>query len=148
MIQITDRIWLGDSNDEMHSNLEDNGITAILNVAQDLNPTRGWNYGIEYCHVGLIDGPGNQVSMYCSAVLALDALAHKYKVLVCCHTGSRATAVCIMYLKLMTGLQNWGTLLEIIRERANIDIPEPNDVHKEAFFKMRWGMLETITLKG
>lgn len=144
MIRLTDHIWLGHATDEGNADLEAEGVTAILNVAQDLQATRGWKNGIEYAHVGLIDGPGNPLSAYCAAVLALDSLLKRNdQVLVCCHAGSRSLAVILMHLNL-AGRNGWDGCLDILRERVDWTLPTPHAAHRAAFDKLNWRFLSSI----
>lgn len=158
MIQITDRIWVGDSDDAIHSDLSVNKITAILNVAQDLQVEgQGWGEGIEYAQVGLIDGPGNIQSIYCAAVLTLHTLVGRHKhMLVACHDGGRSLAVVLMYLILKKGktsehptiLNHWTTwdnmLLDLYKLGKHTQLPSVNDSHKEAFDKLPLSLLESL----
>lgn len=122
-------IWIGDSTAETKAH-----VSAILNVAQDLAPTRGWAK-VEVMHVGLIDGPGNEIAAYCSAVLALHALLKKHNVLVCCHSGGRALAVVLMHLCLTSG-RSWENWLIALQERIDGALPEVNSAHRDAFDKV------------
>lgn len=135
MIRLTENLLIGDSADESHAILS--GKDAILNVAQDLQCTRGWTDGIEYMQVGLIDGPGNPMSAYYSAVFALHTLLSRARgsVLVCCHTGGRAMAVIMMYLQ-STAKRSWDDWLNLLHERVEWELPTPHNAHKEAFDKM------------
>lgn len=132
-------LYIGSSADERHADKEMSSIDAILNVAQDLNPTRCWPV-IEYMHVGLIDGPGNELSAYCGAVLALRSLLKLNNVLVCCHTGGRSLAVSIMLMRLNVE-RSWEDLWSLIHERVDVDLPKVNEVHKTAFSKIHWDKL-------
>lgn len=156
MIQLTDYIWIGNSVDEMHADLVTRHIGAILNVSHDLHATRGWANGIEYAQIGLVDGPGNRLSMYCSAILVLDALLDKYEsVLVAGHHSSRALAVVIMYLILKEGrgsehpsqMHRWGTwssVLDRLRDKSSSVLDEPHEAHKEACDLIPFGLLEQL----
>ena len=141
MIPLTDRLYIGDSGDEERADLASLRIGAVLNVAQDLQGTRGWKCGVEYMQVGLIDGPGNPPAAYYSAVLALTALLNRSRVLVCCHTGGRALAVAIMYLNANAQSQDWERWLEILRERVDVGLPVPHDAHRREFNRMNWRLL-------
>lgn len=138
-------IWIGNSaagHDK--GNIVASSIGAILNVAQDLTGTLCWDDGIESMHVGLIDGPGNELTAYYAAVLALHALLKKHNVLMCCHTGSRSMAVALMYSAITSKL-GWDQQLQMLRERVDIDLPTPNDAHREAFSLLSWKLLEKAT---
>jgi len=140
MIRLTDTLWIGDSTDEQTANLGIAGIGAILNVAQDLQATRGWKNGVEYMQVGLIDGPGNPLTAYYAAVLALTSILNNGSVLVCCHTGGRALAVAMMYLN-ATVDRSWNDWLRLLSERTDVELESPNDAHKEAFECVNWRWL-------
>lgn len=156
MIQLTETIWIGNSEDEMSVDVDDFGIGGILNVAQDLHGTRGWGNGVEYMQVGLIDGPGNTIRLYCAVVLGLAALIERCKrVLVCCHDGGRSLAAALMYLNLVggqwrpdpTGWSHWPTWEErlgVICDTVSVDLPTVHKAHIEAFSKIPWGLLEVI----
>lgn len=118
-------IWIGDSEAEAKVSVD-----AILNVAQDLRPTRGWPK-VETMQVGLIDGPGNEPSAYVAAVLALHSLLKRHNVLVCCHSGSRALAVVLMYLCASTD-RNWENWLCALQELVDVALPEVHIAHREA----------------
>ena len=140
MTQITEKIWIGNSMDEFLADVD-----AILNVAQDLQCTRGWRGGVEYMQTGLIDGPGNLLSAYYAAVLALSSLVSRHKrVLVCCHTGSRAIAVVMMHAN-VDSRRGWEACLEVISERVDERLPTPNPVHRTAFERLNWTLLTEVT---
>jgi protein-tyrosine phosphatase len=138
MIEITDKLWVGDSSDERTAKVD-----AVLNVARDMRPTRGWP-SVEYVHAGLEDGPGNPPSTYCAAVLSLATLVGAGKhVLVACHSGrSRSLAVAMMYEGMMSG-RNWWSVLDQLRERFD-DLPEPHEAHKEAWKRINWEALRLM----
>lgn len=137
MIHLTDRIWIGDATAWRNAKLFN--IGAVLNVAQDLRCDCGWP-DVEYAQVGLVDGPGNLLCMYRAAALALMSLVERHNTLVCCHGGSRSMAVVLMYLGMVSG-RKWDDLLDLLRERADIDLPIPHPAHKEAFDKIDWRLL-------
>lgn len=139
-------IWLGNSNDESSSNLDDRDVKAVLNVAQDMPATRGWAQGLEYMHIGLVDGPGNEPITYAAAVLALHALLKRHNVLVCCHSGVRSLAVIVLYLTVTSDIVGWTWLdcLERLRERVDCDLPNMNHVHVEAINKIPETLLQHI----
>lgn len=140
MIKVADNIWIGNAIDCEAVSLHE--ISAILNVAQDLQGKRGWP-DVEYMQVGLIDGPGNPDSVYPAAVLALTALLKRHTVLVCCHEGSRSLAVVIMYMESLFK-RGWGTWVEVLTERVNTDLPVPHKVHKAAFDRINWEALRKL----
>lgn len=118
-------IWIGDCDAVKEA--EDCG--ALLNVAQDLRPQRGWP-DTESMHVGLIDGPGNEVAAYCAAIYAIDALIHRHNVLIYCHSGGRALAVALMYL-CAASKQSWDTWLQLLTERVEGTLPRVLPIHKD-----------------
>lgn len=156
MIQLTDSIWIGDSIDERDADLLPLEIGAILNVSNDLQSTRGWGDGVEYMQIGLVDGPGNMLAMYCAAVLGLSSLLGRYDgVLVTGHDFSRAVAVVIMYLILNTGRKSehpsmmhrwstWDSVLSWLREKTDIQLLDPHQAHKEACDTLPFGLLEKL----
>lgn len=136
-------IWIGDSADEQIFHVETTNIGAILNVAQDMDSTRGWWHGIEAMHVGLIDGVGNEMAAYYSCVLALHALLKRHNTLVCCHTGTRALTVAMMYLNVGTR-RDWDSWLAILSEKVDWPLPAPCEEHKQAFAKINGGFLKVL----
>lgn len=150
MIRISEDVWIGNSGDVYGTELwnaiglgSDLQVTAILNVAQDLRGVVGWP-DLEYMQVGLVDGPGNAPAAYCAAVLALATLVRrKHRVLICCHTGSRSLAVAMMHMNLSAG-RTWDGLLDVVRERVDVELPVPHVAHKAAFGKMNWRVLASV----
>lgn len=137
MIKLTDdpnrTIWVGNSNDEtmtpeMYRSYR---IGGLLNTAIDLFPTRGWHHKIEAMHVGLADGPGNELSTYCAAVMALHALTRRHNTLVVCHGGTRSLAVVVMYTVAKSG-GTWEDRLALLQERYETDFPPIHEAHREA----------------
>lgn len=133
--KISDRIWLGNSWDANNPPPECN---AILNCAFDLFNNVGWNRHIHLAHCGMIDGPGNPVSAYRSAILQLSALVdYDKRVLVHCHQGhSRSVSVVIGYFN-MTDSRGWDYWKQFVRERRP-EIPEdkPHPAMRELFEKV------------
>lgn len=139
MIRLTENgLWIGNSLDSRNI-LGVKKLGAILNVAQDLTEAIGWPV-VEYMQVGLIDGPGNPLSAYYAAVLALDSLLKRHKTLICCHSGSRSMAVSIMYME-VSFKRGWDDWVEILNEKAGIELPVSHDAHKLAFERMNWRLL-------
>jgi hypothetical protein len=147
VIKLTETIWIGNSADERSAGLCDMGIKNVLNVAHDLDGTRGLTDGVEYAQVGLIDGPGNPLSAYYAAVLTLNTLQERGPTLVVCHDGCRALTVAIMYLNTKNGTADiaWGRWLRLLSERVETVLPNPNNAHQEAFQSMKWKTLASIT---
>lgn len=157
MIQITDNIWIGDSDDQYKLLKSEGGPTAAMNVAQDLHGIVGWGYGVEYAQVGLVDGPGNLGCAYAAALLTLCALLDRHEqVLVYCHDGGRAMAVVVMHLILKRGKVSahptflnhwaaWGKMVEELQRKLDRVLPEPHDAHREAFEKLPLSLIEGLT---
>jgi len=98
--KITDQIYIGSAQDALHRPLP-SGVTAILNVAQDLvNPRPLYLANITMCHIPLTDGGSNSIEMVALALQCLDALIHQGEVvLVHCHEGkSRSVGVVAAWL--------------------------------------------------
>ncbi len=130
-------------------------VSGVLNVAHDLVLPERIQYQVECMQVGLVDGPGNLLSSYCAAVLALSALLDRHdKVIVCCHKGeSRSVSVVLMHLSVTNGRgfawpgdweAGWDGWMTYLRLRSGTDLPEPHKAHKEAFEKMDWHSLTKL----
>jgi protein-tyrosine phosphatase len=134
--KITNRLWLGNSTDASHPPGECN---AALNCAFDLRTSANVEYN---AHCGLVDGPGNPLAAYYSAIMQLHALLAQDKtVLVYCHDGqSRAVAVVILYLNAVHG-QNWDHYRNFIREKHPIPDGKPHEAHRKAFEQINWRFL-------
>ena len=97
MDRVSRNIYVGNSSDSRYlldgTGINPNGITAVLNVAQDLDLVN--KSDLKYLHVKLIDGPGNSEETFSQAVAALhQLLADGHTVLVHCHEGiSRSPTV-------------------------------------------------------
>lgn len=153
MIAIDDKVWVGDSDD---GHLADNDeISAVLNTAQDLSGRLCWPQ-VEYSQVGLVDGPGNEVVNYCSAILALVSLTRRHDaILVYDHNGSRALAVGVMYLSLTEGKvmervdflrrRCWDELIHSLEEAYKAPLPvKAHIAHIKAFNKIPFSVLEAL----
>lgn len=143
MLRIENNVWIGSSADEACADLAGSGVTAILNTAFDLAPTRGWRAGIEYAHVGLIDGPGNPPSLYAAAVLALAGIIKTRSCMVCCHNGGRSLAVIVMLFNARVRYR-WDEWLDRLSERTDYPLPRPHDAHRAAFELMDWRSLSRL----
>ena len=129
-------------------------VGGVLNVSHDLCGFKECNYPeIEYMQVGLIDGPGNEVIGYCSAILSLVVLARRHKLVgVYNHGGGMAFAVSAMYLNLVSGKfradstkwSHWMTWNERIKEIGEIPTFDIHTVHIEAFSKIPYGLMEAF----
>lgn len=150
MMQILDKLWVSDS-DGIHK-VESGGL---LNVAHDLKGIKFWPK-VEYAQIGLINGPGNEVSDYCSAILFLKGMLRRHdKVIVYDHNGSIGFAVVVMYLNLIEGQHRpehnswsrwltWEEKTEIIYKRLEIGRVAVHEAHIEAFNKIKWSLLEVL----
>jgi hypothetical protein len=127
VFKITDKLYVGNADDEKRAvhYVRLDMVDRVLVVAQDMEPTCGCEDGVEYMHVGLVDGPGNPLAAYHAAVLALVSLSRRGRVLVCCHSGGRSLAVAMMYLCLMC-------------------LPEVHECHRRAYERMDWGMMRRV----
>ena len=159
MIQLTDKVWIGDSDDGKYTDLVEPVVGAVLCVAQDLTPpnTRLWPT-TEYAHVGLIDGPGNLPCAYIAAIVTLHLLLDRHPaVLVYCHGGGRALAVTLMYTILRRGkvsdhstiLNHWtpfDVALQYLRTSLGPScyLPDVHPSHVEAFDKLPLSLLEVL----
>ena len=153
MIKITDNLWLSGAVNV--GEVLTASIGGILNVAQDLNSVVCWPI-VEYAHVGLIDGPGNETCDYYAAIMALKMLVRRCKkVLVYDHEGARALVVILMYLNLKEGQIRpsstawghwplWDERLKLVQERARVELPEPHSAHIEMFNKIPWGLIAVV----
>lgn len=142
MIRLSEKLLIGDSADEYHADIED-GIVGILNVAHDLTPTKGWWNGLAYAQVGLVDGPGNALYLYVTAVLTLHMLMQKGPVLVCCHSGTRSLVVALMYTNVFAR-RGYDGCLDILSERVDIVLPVPSEAHRQMFDQIHWAYLARI----
>lgn len=156
MLHVEEGLWVGGATDI--GNALAVGVKAILNVAQDLSQPLAPSWPkVEYAHIGLIDGPGNEIGDYCAAMLFLKALCRRCKkVLVYDHANRRALVVALMYLNLKEGQwrsdhsawSHWPTWAErtrVVRNRVMVDLPEINEAHIETFDrKIPWGVLAIL----
>lgn len=135
MNQVAEGIWIGSSRSVHLPTLQAAGVTAILNVAADLQDHLGWGQGFYLSHAGLWDGPGNSLAAYYSAVYQLMHLRSiGHKVLVHCHEGrSRSPFVTLCYLRAMSRRPRDLILAEMKLHRPVIDI---NPVHLERYLIM------------
>ncbi len=140
MIRLTDDLWVGVVHDVDHAPLEAMGVRCVLCVAQDYQCRVGWASGLESAQVGLIDGPGNPLTAYYGAVLALATLLSRGPTLVYSHDPGRVMVVCMMYLNALQR-RGWGGILEMLSERVEIDLPVPSAIHRAAFDKVDWRTL-------
>lgn len=136
-------IYIGDSEDEANKHFCPDDVGGILCVAQDMTLTHKWQHGVETMHVGLVDGPGNEQCAYVAAVLALHALLRRHNVLVCCHTGTRALTVAVMYMSVYSKI-GWFRTIEMLQERVDESLPLPRAEHMDAFDRMDWSSLKVL----
>ena len=128
---ITDRIAIGNRREAADIEmLHENGITAVLNVAYDLDirfpslDSSPYRFAIEYHKVGLIDGPGNEATTLAAAVYMLAQLFERHKkVFVHCHAGiSRSTTVVTVYLA-ETERINLNDALAVVQKQRPVADP-------------------------
>lgn len=125
MDQITEKIWLGDSHAAMDiKSLRQAGITAVLNVAKDWGFSNYKDPSINYYHVGLIDGSGNEQYEFDAAVHTLESILHDgHKVLVHCHAGvSRSPTIVATYIAKQTG-HSLNHSIDFVGEKRGIINP-------------------------
>lgn len=104
MTQITDHVYLGNSSDANNPKLiNENGITAILNCAIDLDCPA---FGKVQQKFGMYDGPGNPLIVFMAATVELGRLVDLgHKVLVHCHEGrSRSASVVAAHIGIRDGM--------------------------------------------
>lgn len=153
----TGALIVGNSDDEQDDALFIiHKVGAVLNVARDMDATRLCEDEIETAQVGLIDGPGNEITAYCAAVLTLCDLLKRHNVLICCHTGnSRSVVVAMMYLclteskrpqyqTLMSCWTTWDTMLTRVRIQAEDPNINPHPAHRDAYEKIPYGVLSAF----
>ena len=138
MDKIRDNIFLGSSQDaapHRSGRIRDAGITAILNLARDLDdqplPTLP---DVHRYHIGIMDGGGNNaIVAACALVLLGGLLKEGHKVLVHCHVGkSRSAALVASYLvkaKSHETIEEAEKELQSIRPRVDIH-PEVLELFK------------------
>jgi protein-tyrosine phosphatase len=117
MTEITERIFIGDADDQPFSQL-----SAVLNTAVDLR-VRVWQEA-EYAQIGLIDGLGNMKATLIAAVLMLRQLLERHsKVIVICHDGGgRSGLVVALYLCTRFDAKFESTL-DIVRQNRSKAMP-------------------------
>lgn len=143
MNRITGQIWLGSSADA--ANLEGD-IDAVLNCAFDLANPNQWSR-VLLAQCGLMDGPGNPLAAYYSAVTQLANLVNLgRKILVHCHQGeSRSVAVVLCYLNALDlERQGWDYWLYQVRQRHPIPEGKPLPAHRDAFHAMDWLTMHSL----
>lgn len=135
MDQITDNIFLGNSYDARHCKhyLVENGITAILNCAKDLdNPYISSKDGFETAQCGLLDSKDNtRFAAYSAVYQLVNLINRKHKVLVHCHEGrSRSAMVVASYLLNFTdmGFETLRESLSYIKTKRDEIYFPPKDV--------------------
>ena|SRR3990167_6559422 len=105
-----DNVWIGCSQSARnYSAIKREGITAILNVAEDLDDPE--YVDILQDKVGLYDGPSNTREQIMKAVIKLEEMCSKgHTVLVHCHEGkSRSVKVVAIWhsMKHLTNLEEF-----------------------------------------
>ncbi len=124
--KITEQIYVGDSRSAREEGiLRSNGITAVVNMAKDLNDP--WFPGIKSYKIGLMDGPDpdNYVGYYLGASTCIEILylGVQEKVLIHCHEGrSRSAAICCIVMAELHGYTLEGAEKELKEKRPEIYI--------------------------
>lgn len=96
---ITDKLYIGNANDARDTNkLDELGITAVFNVAHDLNDP--YDTTRRYFKIGLTDGENNPIRHPIMAASLLHQLIKAGDtVLLHCHEGrSRSAFIATLYL--------------------------------------------------
>lgn len=126
MNQINEHIWAGSSSDPKNLDaLRLNKISAILNVANDLDIPINWHKeAMLYTKCGLIDGQGNAVVRFrCAVDLLVSLIGDGHVVLVHCHEGkSRTCSVILAYLMRNLSMTYEDALLLVKEKRPQTDI--------------------------
>lgn len=126
MIEICERVWLGDCEDANHvTNLVRNGISATLNVAYDIT-TRPTTC-VKRLKVGLVDDFNDQSDLINIAVDVLHNLvASDECVLVHCAAGvSRSAYVIARYLKMKEGISMDEAYKVLLAKKKSVDDHTP-----------------------
>lgn len=142
MDMITQSIFVGNNQEARKlANLKANSITAVLNVARDLDivewfvdgESRTRFNGIEYQKAGLIDGPGNtQLELIAPVILLQSLLSRHNNVLVICHEGkSRSVTVVALHLAHIFGGMLTDHFNTVIKKREGVKVHE--ELRKCAF---------------
>lgn len=138
-------VWLGNSYDAGDAaKLKEERVSAILNVAFDLRPALSYpDFTVVHC--GLIDGPGNRVEAYMSAILQLFVLRRAdHNVLVHCHEGkSRSPNIVVGWQLFTKHAKTYEEAMgEIAKVRPQID-PRPahRDMIEQAVMRLHYGYL-------
>lgn len=134
--EITEHVFLGDANTITGGRLQEFGITALLNVAVDLEAINLKGYICD--KVSIVDGP-NPPDLYLAAAGVLSARVDAgNNVLVYCHGGiSRSVAVVLFYLN-AADPQGWDYWLSFIHEKKWCN---PHAAHKQVFESIEWDKL-------
>ena len=128
---VTERIAIGNRHDAENNNmLTENGITAVLNVAFDLDISYyedgvpAHRFEIEYHKAGMIDGPGNKPTTLAAAIYMLEQLLERHdKVFVHCHAGaSRAPTTVSTYLAYAQNT-SFDEALEFVQTKRTVANP-------------------------
>lgn len=101
ILKITPKIYVSGIDEvKMKSELQQRGITAILNVAWEADDPQYQPSEFRMVKIGLWDGTGNRPEMKALAVIALRNLIDSgHTVLVhCLHGGSRSPYIVFRYL--------------------------------------------------
>lgn len=119
---IADRIYLGNSHDAINSSNGIDHITAILNVAIDLDIPLPKDPNKKYFKSGIIDGGGNTPEQMKASVKALfDLWTAGETILIHCHAGmSRSPTILAIFLSVMLNIPLEQAFVDIARRRPVI----------------------------
>lgn len=146
MIQIAEELLIGLADEPYRPDLSKLGIGAVLVVAADLDIIPACK-NIEVAKIGLVDGPGNPISSYCAAALAVVALVARWRrVLVVCHGGSRSLAVAVIYSNLYAR-RSWADWLQLLAERVDDELPKVHGAHQTSFDAINWRAITTLAFE-
>ena len=119
---ITDRVAIGAIEDAMDAEgLRAAGVTGVLCLNGFPHSPR-WQ-GFAWVNVTLIDGPGNSIEAFRTAVQSLEMLAAEHRVLVHCAEGlSRSALVVACYLADLHGIALEEAVAHVKRYRTRAEI--------------------------
>lgn len=116
MDRILDQIYIGNSSDaEKFEEIKRNGITAILNVAHDLN--RPWDLNVLSLKVGLTDGPCplNRIGLRVAVDMLSTLVNEGYEILVHCHNGVNRSPFVVAHYLSVVNKTDWKIEFEKIK---------------------------------
>jgi protein-tyrosine phosphatase len=117
MTQISERLFIGSKEDQPFSH-----HTCVLSLASDLFVL--YHEKLEYSQIGLIDGPGNQLSMIAVAPCVLRQLLERHEsVMLICHGGTgRSGLVAALYMAVRHEI-DFDQALTIVQNKRPTAVP-------------------------